>query len=98
MSKSRWLTDKLVIYCALILDITDVEFLYADILTCWHGMASDICSVEEASGFLACNGYPGQLQMLDPATGTLRDTHEILQVGNAAVSVCVCAVCRYLPA
>lgn len=38
-----------------------------------------IIKVENRSGCIGCNGYPGQIQMLDLATQTFRTSHEILQ-------------------
>ena len=35
--------------------------------------------VESRSGYIGCNGYPGQIQMLDLATQTFRTSHEIMQ-------------------
>ena len=35
--------------------------------------------VEGRSGNISCNGYPGQLQMLDLTTQTFRTSHEIVQ-------------------
>ena len=35
--------------------------------------------IETRSGYVACNGYPGQIQVLDLATQTYKTSHEIVQ-------------------
>jgi WD40 repeat protein len=40
--------------------------------------------VEGRSGCIACNGYPGQLQIFDLATQTFRTVHEIMQYSRVS--------------
>ena len=35
--------------------------------------------IETRSGYIACNGYPGQIQVLDLATQTYKSSHDIVQ-------------------
>jgi WD40 repeat protein len=45
-----------------------------------------VCSlqVDPVSGWLACNGYPGQLQLFEISSNTVRSVHEVVQFNRVS--------------